>query len=178
MSTKHEDGLGGSITILEHGSTTAPMRFRMIMPKNFGPPAPECHPSQTEDYTILRGTLDLGVIDGKRIMLKAGDTFHLPAGVYHLPANGGDDELEFESVLTPGLESADMFAGIYAATREHRGLAQFVRVSVVCRRHARSMRFKAPVRAVMIVAAAIARLFGVRTLPASVASPALAGRGQ
>jgi hypothetical protein len=56
MSTKHEDGQGGSITILEHGSATTPMRFRMILP-NVGPPAAECHPSQAEDYTVLRGTL-------------------------------------------------------------------------------------------------------------------------
>jgi mannose-6-phosphate isomerase-like protein (cupin superfamily) len=178
MSTKHEDGQGGSITILEHGSTTAPMRFRMILPKGVSPPASECHPSQTEDFTVFRGTLDLGVIDGKRILLKAGDTFHLPAGVYHLPANGGDDELELESVLTPGLESGDLFTDLYPVLREHRGLAQFVRVSVVFRRYTRSIHFKAPVRAVMIVVAAIARLFGVRTLPAGIASPARAGRGQ
>jgi hypothetical protein len=179
MSTKHEDGQGGSITILEHGSTTAPMRFRFIVPKGgTRPPAPECHPSQTEDFTVLRGAFDLGVIDGKRIILKAGDTFHLPAGVYHLPANGGDDEMEVESVLTPGLESGDMFTDLFAVLRAHRGLAQFARVSVVFRRYATSIHFKAPVRAVMIVAAAIARLFGVRTLPAGIASPARAGRGQ
>ncbi len=178
MSTKHEDGMGGSITILEHGSTTAPMRFRMIIQKGGGPPAPECHPSQTEDFTVLRGTFDLGVIDGKRILLKAGDTFHLPAGTYHLPANGGDDDVELEAVLTPGLESADMFTDLYGALREHRGLAQFARVSLVFRRYTRSIHFKAPVRAVMMVAAAVARLFGVRTLPAGVGSPARAGRGQ
>jgi quercetin dioxygenase-like cupin family protein len=160
MSTKHEDGQGGSITILEHGSATTPMRFRMILPK-VGPPAAECHPSQTEDFTVLRGTLDLGVIDGKHVVLKAGDRFHVPAGVYHLPANGGDDELELESVLTPGLESAHMFAEIYAVFREHRGLAQFARLSVVVRRYTKSIRFKAPIRAAMSVVAAAARLFGV-----------------
>ena len=131
MSTTHEDGHGGSITILEHGDATAPMRFRMILPKGVRPPAPECHPSQTEDYTVLRGTLDAGVIDGKRVVLKAGDTYHIPAGVFHLPANGGDDECELESVLTPGLESGE------------------------------SIHFKAPVRAAMSVAARAARLLGV-----------------
>ncbi len=167
MSLTHEDGQGGSITILEHGSATAPMRFRMIMPKDVGPPAAECHPSQAEDFTVLRGTLDLGVVDGKRVVLKAGDTFHLPAGVYHLPANGGDDELEFEAVLTPGLESGDMFTDLYGVMRERRGLAQFAGVSVVFRRHTDAIRFKAPIRAVMTVVAAIARLVGVKTLPAA-----------
>jgi hypothetical protein len=138
MTTTHEDGHGGRITILEHGSATTPMRFRALQPKGVVPPAPECHPSQTEDFRIIRGTLDLGVIDGKRVRLQAGDSYHLPAGVYHLP--------------------------------EHRGLAQFARVSVVFRRYSRVIAFKAPVRAAMIVVAAFARLV--------VASPARASRGQ
>ena len=162
MTTQtHEDGLGGSITILEHGSETAPMRFRMILPKGFGPPAAEYHPSQTEDYRILRGTLDLGKIGGKRVLLRAGDTYHLPAGTYHLPLNGGDDELEFEATLTPGRVSADMFAALYQVTREHRGLAQFARVAMVMRQFTRVITFSAPVAAVMCVVAGLARIFGV-----------------
>ena len=174
MSTRHEDGLGGSITILEHGSATAPMRFRMVMPKGMGPPAPECHPSQTEDFTVLRGALDLGVVDGRRVVLNAGDTFRLPAGVYHLPACASDGEVEFEAVLTPGLASGEMFTELYAVMREHRGVAQFARVSMVFRRHASAIEFKAPVRAAMTVAAAIAGAFGV-TSPA--APPRRVARG-
>ena len=151
------------------------MRFRMTLPKDMGPPAPECHPSQTEDFTVLRGTLDLGVIGGKRVVLKAGETFHLPAGVYHLPANGGDGELEFEAVLTPGLESGAMFTDLYAVLSEHRGLAQFARVAIVFRRYTKAIHFKAPVRAVMSVVAAAARLFGMRTPPAP-APPQLVAR--
>lgn len=180
MSQHHEDGQGGSITILEPGSETAPMRFRMILPKDMGPPAPECHPTQTEDFTVLRGTLDLGVIDGQRVVLNAGDRFQLPRGVYHLPANGGDGELEFEAVLTPGLESSAMFADLYAVVREHRGLGRFARVAMVFRRHTRAIRFKAPVRAVMSIVAAIAGLFGVGALPAGQGSadPAPARRAR
>jgi mannose-6-phosphate isomerase-like protein (cupin superfamily) len=167
----HEDGLGGFITILEPGSETAPMRFRMILPKGFGPPAAECHPSQTEDLHVLRGTLDLGKIDGKRVVLRAGDTYHVPAATYHLPANGGDGDLELESTLTPGRESADMFAALYHVTREHRGLAQFARVAMVMRRFARVITFSTPVSAVMYVVAGMARIFGVR-LEAECALPA------
>jgi mannose-6-phosphate isomerase-like protein (cupin superfamily) len=163
MTTQtHEDGHGGSITILEPGSETAPMRFRMIAPKGLGPPAAECHPSQTEDYRILRGTLDLGKIDGKRVLLRAGDTYHLPAGTHHLPMNRGDDELEFEATLTPGRVSADMFAALFQVTRDHRGLARFARVAMVMRKFARVITFSAPVSAVMCVVAGLARIFGVR----------------
>jgi hypothetical protein len=88
------------------------------------------------------------------------------AAAYHLPANGGDGELELEAVLTPGLDLADMFTDLYAALREHRGLAQFARMSIVFRRYTRTIHFKAPVRAAMSVVATTARLFGVRTPPA------------
>ena len=37
MSITHEDGVGGHIAILEAGSETAPMRYRMVMPKGGGP---------------------------------------------------------------------------------------------------------------------------------------------
>lgn len=167
MSTTHEDGLGGNITILERGDTKAPMRFRMTMPKGFGPPAPERHESQTEDFRVLRGTLDLGVVEGEHVVLHAGDTFHLPAGVYHLPRNTGDGELEFEGVLTPGLESSAMFTDLYTVMREHEGFGQFVRVAMVFRRHTAAIQFKAPVRAVMTLVAAAARLFGVTSTSAS-----------
>ena len=58
--------------------------------------------------------------------------------------------------------------------REHRGVAQFARVSMVFRRHASAIEFKAPVRAAMTVAAAIAGAFGV-TSPA--APPRRVARG-
>jgi mannose-6-phosphate isomerase-like protein (cupin superfamily) len=158
----YEDGLGGHITILEEGGPTAPMRFRMLMPAGFGPPAPECHPSQREDFRVLRGTLDLGKIDGERVVLQAGDTFTLPAGTFHLPSNKTDGELEFEATLTPGLDAAAMFASIYDATREHRGVGRFARVAMVFRRHRRLISFPAPVAMVMRVVAGVARWLGIR----------------
>lgn len=96
------------------------------------------------------------------MLLRAGDTYHLPAGTYHLPMNGGDDELELEATLTPGRESAAMFAALYQVTRDHRGLAQFARVAMVMRKFARVITFSAPISAVMCVVAGLARIFGVR----------------
>ena len=69
----YEDGLGGSITLLEEGDEERPTRFRMVMPPGFGPPAPECHPSQTEHFEVLRGTLDLGDVHGEHVVLHEGD---------------------------------------------------------------------------------------------------------
>ncbi len=169
--TSHEDGLGGRITIHAEGDGTAPMRFVMVLPRGFGPPAPERHPLQREDFRVLRGTLDLGMVQGARVVLRAGESFRLPAGAFHLPANGGDDELEFEAVLTPGLDSAQMFAALYTVTREHRGLGRFVRQSMVFRRYREVISFPLPVRVAMTVVAALGRLamvrIGERALPAS-----------
>lgn len=163
--TTYEDGLGGHIVILERGDDERPMRFRMVMPPGFGPPAPESHPDMTEDFKVLRGTLDLGVVEGQRVVLRAGETFTLRPGVFHKPTNGGDDELEFEATLSPGRQAGEMFAALYTETKEHEGLAQFLRVAMVFRRYRHQIRFPAPVRVAMALAAGAARLFGVRSTP-------------
>lgn len=160
------DGLGGSITILERGDDETPMRFRMVMPKGFGPPAKERHPAQREDFHVLRGTLDLGRIAGKRVLLQAGERYCLPAGVYHLPANAGDDEVEFEATLSPGRDAASMFVELYTATREYRGLGPFARVMLTFWHYRKTISFPLPVRVVMTIVAALAPLLGTRRVSA------------
>lgn len=159
---RYEDGLGGHIEILEEGSEIAPVRFRMVMPPGFGPPAPESHPHQTEDFLVVRGTLDLGIIDGQHVRLEAGDRYHLPAGIYHLPRNAGQGELEFEATLTPGKTTAEMFAQLYTETRESKGLGQFLRQALVFSGHANSITFRRPVLWMLRTAAVIARILGIR----------------
>lgn len=158
----HEDGLGGSITILEEGDEVRPLRFRMVMPPGFGPPAPEHHPAAREDFRVLRGTLDLGMVEGKHVRLQAGDEFTLPVGASHHPKNGGDGELEFEATLTPGHDMAEMFRGLYAVSRRHSGLSEFVRVAMIFRRYVNVIAFPKPVALVMATVARLGRLFGVR----------------
>jgi hypothetical protein len=84
------------------------------------------------------------------------------SGTCHLPANAGQDELEFEATLTPGLESSDMFAALYPIMRDYKGFAQFARVSVVMRRNVRCIRVAPPIAAIMAVVAGIARLFRMK----------------
>ena len=172
MCEIHEDGLGGHIQILERGDETRPTVFRMVMPKGFGPPAPERHPRQTEQFRVLRGRLDLGMVNGEHVVLDAGETFELPANTYHHPKNGGDDELEFEATLTPGLDTAPMFVQLYTETREHSGFGQFARVAMAFRRYRNSIAFKQPVPLVMRLVSAVARGLGMRpTEPVPVEAP-------
>lgn len=156
----HEDGLGGKITILERGDAVRPMRFRMVLPPGFGPPSAECHPAQQEDFHVLRGTLGLGKVDGTQVVLRQGDRFSLPAGSFHLPRNAGDGDLEFEAILTPGLDSATMFEKLYAATRENTGVKRLARTALVFHEHRRAITFPLPVRVAMAVVAWVARTLG------------------
>ena len=47
------------------------------------------------DFRILRGKLSLGKVEGRDVVLAAGDTFTLPAGVFHKPATVGEEPVEF-----------------------------------------------------------------------------------
>jgi mannose-6-phosphate isomerase-like protein (cupin superfamily) len=146
QSKTYEDCLGGSITILEEGSDTTPMRFRMVMPPGFGPPAPECHPYMREDFRILRGKLSLGKVDGTPLVLSEGETCRLPAGVFHKPANAGDEPVEFEATLTPGRDAAAMFTELYEVSRTKTGFRRNACMAAVFGRYPETISFPAPVR--------------------------------
>jgi len=132
------------------------------MPKGFGPPAKERHPAQQEEFRVLRGTLGLGRIDGQQVRLRPGDCYRLAAGVYHLPVNVGDGEVEFEATLTPGLDAASMFGELYTTTKAYRGLDQFARVMLIFRHYRKTISFPLQVRFVMAVIAALASVMGAR----------------
>lgn len=155
------DGRGGSITILEEGSATTPMRYRMVLPQGLGPP-PERHPHQTEHFRVISGMFDLGYINGKRVELRAGQTFTLPAGTVHRPMNHHAEPAELEATLTPGLASAAMFRSTYAAIRTQRGIGFALRMALIIARHPAEVKFTPSVRIPMRLLAPVARLLGVR----------------
>ena len=139
--TVHEDGMGGSITILAEGDREQPMIYRMRMPPGVSPPATEMHPGQREEFRVISGTLSLGKIDGKEKLLQVGETYTLEPGHYHLPACHGTEPVVFEATLTPGLDSATMFDGVYRSFREHKGLGRLVHLASVFTSHAHEIRF-------------------------------------
>lgn len=155
------DGKGGSITILDWGSATTPMRYRMVLPQGFGPP-PERHPSQTEHFRVISGVFDLGDVNGRHVELRAGETFFLPAGVLHRPLNKYAEPAEFEATLTPGLASAAMFRSIYTTVRTHHGIAFALRMALIIDRHRAELEFMRPVRIALRLLAGVARFLSVR----------------
>ena len=132
----------------------------MVAGKGMAPPAPECHPSQTEDFKVISGTLDLGMVNGKHVVLKSGETFHLPAGVAHHPLAA--EGCVFEATLTPGLEMADLFAGLFEAAREHKGFGRFIRIAMLMRQHRTNITFSPAINAVMAVVATVAGAVGLK----------------
>lgn len=157
----HYDGHGGSITILEEGSVTKPMRYRMVLPQGLGPP-PERHPNQEEHFRMISGVLDLGYVNGERVQLRAGETFLLPPGAFHHPRNKHPEPAEFESTLTPGLATAAMFRSTYTTVRTQRGLGFAVRMAMIVERHRPEIEFAQPVQSLLLLLARVARLLGVR----------------
>jgi mannose-6-phosphate isomerase-like protein (cupin superfamily) len=159
---RYEDGAGGYIEIFELGDSTAPCRYRMRQSPGVGPPASEYHPSQHEAFDVLRGTLDLGVIDGQRVRIGPGERFELPPSVPHLPSAAGGEPVEYEATLTPGLSMAQVFEALFRAEREHRGLGKVMRIARTLAAHRDTMRLTQPFSTVMSAIALFARVLGVR----------------
>lgn len=155
------DGHGGSITILEEGSATAPMRYRMALPKGLGPPS-ERHPSQEEHFRVISGVLDLGYVNGERVQLLAGETFTLPKGTLHHPVSNLTEPAVFEATLTPGLATAAMFRSTYSTVRTQRGLGYALRMALIVERHRAEIEFIQPVQTLLLLLARVAHLLGVR----------------
>ncbi len=63
------------------------------------------HPKMEEILYILSGTAEQWVEREKKI-LKAGDSFYIPAGIIHGTYNVGDDTLNFLAILSPAKSEA------------------------------------------------------------------------
>lgn len=158
-----EDGQGGCIVLGPELPPHEPFRFRITLPPGQGAQGYESHPFQEERYRVLSGAIDLGVMDGRRVVVKAGETFTMAPGTLHQPRNRGSEPCVFESVLTPGLQSRRLFGDMYRTLARHRsgpGLA--LRMALLIQRHPQEIRFHAPLRVAMAVLAAAARLLGVK----------------
>ena len=155
-------GADGRLTILEEGDDTTPLRATMVMGPGMGPPAPEHHPEQTEAFTVLRGRLDLGMVDGRHVVLSPGETMTIPPGTDHQPRAADDQEVEFEFTLTPGYDHAALFRALFNTARDHRGLARVVRFARLFQRFRHIIRFGRAFSMVLASMAAVAGLLGIR----------------
>jgi quercetin dioxygenase-like cupin family protein len=155
-------GADGSLSIFEEGDETAPLRATMVMGPGMGPPAPEHHPEQTETFTVLRGRLDLGVVDGRHVVLSPGESLTIPPGTDHQPRAADDQEVAFEFTLTPGYDHAELFRALFFTAQDHRGLGRIVRFARLFRRFRHIIRFRRAFSMVLASMATVAGLLGIR----------------
>jgi quercetin dioxygenase-like cupin family protein len=72
------------------------------------------HPGQEERFTITAGEAHF-TVEGKEVLVRAGETIVVPVGVRHSEANHGSVEIEGVVELRPALRSREMheaFAGL------------------------------------------------------------------
>jgi len=71
-------------------------------------PAPHYHPKQKEDFTVLSGELTVR-IDGKVLVLKKGDTLHIPQNKVHSMWNNTNGKTVLNWKVQPALNTENLF---------------------------------------------------------------------
>jgi quercetin dioxygenase-like cupin family protein len=80
------------------------------------PPPPHFHPSQDEHFQVVEGQLRARV-DGRKWLLKPGETLSVERGAHHQLWNGGDTPARVVWRTTPRLRTEDWFAELDALQR-------------------------------------------------------------
>lgn len=75
------------------------------------------HPDQDEDFEVLSGTIVMSV-QGRKSVGKQGFKHTVKAGVPHVWANGGDDELHCRVTLSPALQMEQFFEVLFGLVRD------------------------------------------------------------
>lgn len=70
------------------------------------------HPLQDEHFEVLAGRAVFHV-DGRELVLGAGETIDVPAGTRHTFANAGDEEMRVLFEFRPALDCTDRFYELY-----------------------------------------------------------------
>jgi mannose-6-phosphate isomerase-like protein (cupin superfamily) len=100
--------------------------------------AAHVHPSQSETFTAIEGTLDLRV-GGKRVRLEQGESATVEAGTAHTFWNDGDEPVVFHCVVSPALQFESLIEtmfGLAAAGKTNRkGMPNPVRMAAIARAH-------------------------------------------
>lgn len=83
------------------------------------PPPAHLHPSQSEQFEVLAGSLNTRV-DGHKRTLEAGDTLDIPPGTAHQMWNAGGESARVRWRTTPAGRTLEWFRALDALQREGR----------------------------------------------------------
>jgi quercetin dioxygenase-like cupin family protein len=86
-------------------------------PPNSTRPPRHLHPSQTEQFTVLAGTLH-GIRGDEEFTISAGNELVVPAGTPH-QMWAGDDGAVFRWRTSPALRTGEMFCDLWQVARDN-----------------------------------------------------------
>ncbi len=129
--------------------------------------AAHVHPSQTERFNVIEGTLGIKV--GKeRKTLGRGEVAVVEAGTPHKFWNAGEDEVRFVCEVRPALQFESLLETMFTLAEDgktnRKGMPNPLRLAVIARAHFETVRLPQPPawlqRAGLAVGAPLGRLFG------------------
>jgi quercetin dioxygenase-like cupin family protein len=86
-------------------------------PPNSAPPPKHLHPSQTEHFTVVSGTMR-GSLGDDVFILNAGDELVVPAGTPH-QMWAGDNGAVMRWRTSPALRTGEMFCDLWEVARDN-----------------------------------------------------------
>jgi len=163
--------------LLELEATFEPVEHR---------PPKHWHPSQDEHFEVLEGTLTAN-IDGREVVLRAGDTLDIPRGTVHSMWNSGAERARVVWQVRPAGRTGQWFASVDAVHQSGRvgrdGMPGLLAYAVFLTEFRDVFRLATPaaplVRALLTVLAPIGRLRGYRpaaAIKSGVDSPSSSAR--
>jgi quercetin dioxygenase-like cupin family protein len=163
----HNPGNKERLVFLRTGQDTngEDFAFEAYFALGGGVPNPHTHPQQEEQITVVRGTGRFW-LNGRAVVLNAGQSVTIPAGTVHRFKNAGDDELYVTAELRPALRTAEMMeqVGILEAQgRFGQNIFQTIlQGSILLETYPQEMGMPEPVGTILRLLTPVARLLGYR----------------
>ena len=131
---------------------------------------PHVHPSQTELFEILEGSVTFK-IDGQELHAGPGDRVLVPAGRKHQFWNASGAEASFRCEVRPALEFESLVETMFALAADgktnRKGMPNPLRLAVIARAHFDTVRLPFPPawmqRTGLLFGAPVGRLAGYRS---------------
>jgi quercetin dioxygenase-like cupin family protein len=129
--------------------------------------AAHVHPSQEEQFEILRGSVGFKIA-GKKLIAGRGQRLTVPAGTPHKFWNAGDDEAHFVCEIRPALQFEPLIETMFSLAADgktnRKGMPNLLRLAVIANAHFDTVQLPFPPAIVqrigLALGAPVGRLFG------------------